>query len=139
MINQDKAKLMLANILAFVALLGILFIVLFLTTRNCHAADLSTNVSRVALYGGHAADLISTRYALASGHAHETSIVGDRLGPQLTITILSAAGMDLLATAAARDGHPRLAKIFRWSFGGVHLAATWNNINVGVSSRRKYQ
>jgi len=83
--------------------------------------------SRIVLWGGATADLLSTRMAIKQGAVEANPVVGQSLKRQAAVMYSLTALSEILATAASRAGHPKMGKIARYLTGGGHFgAAAWN-------------
>lgn len=83
--------------------------------------------SQAFLYAGTAFDLWTTRTAARRGYSEANPILGQSPYRQSAFAVGGAMAVDLLSRWAAREGHPKAAKILRVIGGGAHVGAgLWN-------------
>lgn len=87
----------------------------------------SLDVSRIALYGGLTADLITTQSALNAGYKEANPILGQNPYRRGGLAVAGSVAVDLAARWIKRDGHPKIAAVLKFIGGGAHVgAAVWN-------------
>ena len=95
-----------------------------LVAAEAHCDEAGRDVAVLSLAA--AADLASTRYGLSVGLREGNPVMSE---PAVSIAVKAAtvAGTAYACGRLRRDGHPRAAKVLRWTVAGLWLGvAGWN-------------
>lgn len=89
-------------------------------------------LEEILLVSSAAADLISTEYSISKGATELNPFAGDTTAQRIAVKSAGTVAIVLLSRLMERQGHPKVASVFRFSAAAVNFTAAGWNVSMTV-------